>query len=109
MLEIDAATYHSCSPGIGLAAARVLAAADVFMVASDTIVTEFRGTDGRYDEDSLAPIVHPLLLRDHGIYIGELFALEELAAADVAEFMLVLAPLTVGGGTAGPLNPVAIA
>jgi kynurenine formamidase len=109
MLDRDADAYHSCSPGIGLAAGRALAAADVFMVASDTIVTEFRGTDGRYDEGSVAPIVHPLLLRDHGIYIGELFALEELAAAAVHEFMLVLAPLNVGGGTAGPMNPIAIA
>ena len=108
MWDEDADLYHSCEPGIGLAAARLLAAADIFMVASDTIVTEFRGTDGRYDGGSVAPIVHPLLLRDHGIFIGELFHLEELAAAGAVEFMLVLAPLSVDGGTAGPMNPIAI-
>lgn len=56
--------------------------------------------------------VHGSLLRDLGVYIGEIWWFEELAA-DCAEdgryeFFLAAQPLHVPGAVGAPLNPVAI-
>jgi kynurenine formamidase len=55
-----------------------------------------------------APPLHVSLIRDRGVYMLELLDLEELAAASRPEFMLVLNPLPIQGGTGGPCAPVAI-
>jgi kynurenine formamidase len=107
--ESDADAYHGSSPGIGVEAATLLAGADVALVGSDTIVVEVQNKDGTYDHASKAPIVHRMLIRDHGIYLLELLQLEDLARDGVREFMFVLAPLRLAGGTASPVNPIAIA
>jgi kynurenine formamidase len=107
ILDRDPDTYHASSPGIGMAAARWLAERDVCAVASDTIVVEVRH-DGRYDGGAEAPVVHPFLLRDHGIYLLELLRLDELAADGVGPCMFVAAPLRLVGGTASPVNPIAL-
>jgi len=56
--------------------------------------------------------IHGSLLRDLGVYIGEIWWLEELAA-DCAEdgryeFFLAAQPLNIPGAVGSPLNPVAI-
>lgn len=56
--------------------------------------------------------LHGNLLRDLGVYIGEIWWLEELAA-DCAEdgryeFFLASQPLNIPGAVGSPLNPVAI-
>jgi kynurenine formamidase len=109
MLERDADAYHASAPGIGMAAAMLLAGEDVALVGSDTIVVEVQNVDGTYDQASKAPIVHRLLIRDHGIYLVELLQLEDLARDEVREFMFVLAPLRLAGGTASPVNAIAVA
>jgi kynurenine formamidase len=52
--------------------------------------------------------VHRLLIRDYGVYLMELLALDQLAADRRFEFMFVAAPLQITGGTGSPINPLAI-
>lgn len=52
---------------------------------------------------------HRVALRDLGIYLIEALNLEDLAKDRVYEFMLVIAPLRLTGGTGSPINPIAIA
>ncbi len=53
--------------------------------------------------------LHPIALRDLGIYLVEALNLEELAADQVHEFFAIIAPLRLVGGTGSPINPIAIA
>lgn len=108
MLESDADAYHASAPGIGVEAAALLARADVALVGSDTMVVEVQSADGSYDRAAKAPIVHRLLIRDHGIYLLELLQLEDLARDGACEFMFVLAPLRLAGATASPVNAIAV-
>ena len=52
--------------------------------------------------------VHRLLLVEHGIHIIEVMNLENLAAAGIHEFVFVLAPLKIVGGTGSPVRPLAV-
>lgn len=109
IFDRDPDEYHRGAPGIGVAAAQWLADRDVCAVGADTVAVEVHGADDRYDGGSVAPSVHPLLIRDYGIYLLEMLDLEALAADGVVEFLFVLAPLQIVGGTASPVNPLAIA
>lgn len=108
VLDSDPEAYHASSPGIGVEAATLLAQRDVAVVGSDTMVVEVLHSDGTYDRASRSPIVHRLLIRDFGVYLVELLNLEALAADGVSEFMFVLAPLRLKGGTASPVNALAV-
>jgi kynurenine formamidase len=107
--ERDEDTYHASMPGIGIEAALHLAHGDVAMVAADTMAVEVQSADGSWSGGSAAPPVHKILIRDFGIYMLELLDLSALAADRVREFMFVLAPLLISGGTGSPVNPIAIA
>nr|WP_273888225.1 cyclase family protein [Rubrobacter naiadicus] len=52
--------------------------------------------------------VHRLLLAERGIHIIEVMDLSGLAAARVYEFLFVLAPLKIIGGTGSPVRPLAV-
>ncbi|GAA2348859.1 cyclase family protein [Dactylosporangium salmoneum] len=52
--------------------------------------------------------VHRLLLVDAGVFIIEHMRLEPLAEAGVSEFVFVLAPLPIVGGTGSPVRPLAV-
>ena len=52
--------------------------------------------------------IHRAAIRDLGIYLIENLNLEELAAEHIYQFLMVIAPLPLGGGTGSPLNPLAI-
>ena len=52
--------------------------------------------------------VHMLLIADNGINIIENFFLEEIAAAKEYEFLLVVAPLKIRGGTGSALRSFAL-
>jgi kynurenine formamidase len=59
-----------------------------------------------------ATSVHAVLIRDMGMTLGELFVLDELAAAceqrgDWA-FFFTASPLRVVGGVGSPITPLAI-
>nr|AKJ87269.1 hypothetical protein [uncultured organism] len=78
-------------------------------VAADNIALE-RVPHERAPE--LALPVHGNLLRDLGVYIGEIWWLEELAK-DCAqdgryEFFLAAQPLYIPGAVGSPLNPIAV-
>jgi len=56
--------------------------------------------------------IHGSLLRDLGVYIGEIWWLEELAGDcyedGIYEFFLAAQPLNITGAVGSPINPVAI-
>lgn len=98
-----AEAFFAGEPGIGLDAAIWIADQDVVAVGADNFAVEVIPTD----ISQPAP-VHRYLLRDCGIYLMELFQLDELAAHGIYEFFFVAAPLQIERGVGSPLNPLAI-
>jgi kynurenine formamidase len=78
-------------------------------IAADTVALE--RLPNEIDPEMAVP-VHGNLLRDLGVYIGEIWWLEELAADCAAdgryEFFLAAQPLNIPGAVGSPLNPIAI-
>lgn len=91
-------------PGIGAEAGEWLAAQGVSVVGADSTALEVVHAGKGHAE---LP-VHRILLVEHGIYIIETMFLEELAAAEVYDFSVVLAPLNIFGATGSPLRPLAL-
>ena len=52
---------------------------------------------------------HVHLLVESGIHLIEVLNLEELARAQVYEFLFVAAPLNIRGATGAPIRPLAFA
>jgi kynurenine formamidase len=52
--------------------------------------------------------LHLAAIRDRGVFFLELLDLERLAAEQVQEFLLVVAPLNIVGGVGSPCAPVAV-
>ena len=98
------AAFFGAEPGIGIAAAEWLGSLGVAGVGSDNFGVEVVPTE-RGDP---AP-VHRRLIRDYGVYLLELFVLDELARDQVHEFLFVAAPLMITGGVGSPINPLALA
>jgi kynurenine formamidase len=96
------------APGLGVSAAEYLCPRHVAGVASDTWGLE---TLPYESSDLLCPL-HVIFLVNAGIYIGEMWDVEALAAdcaADgVYEFFLTAPPLPITGAVASPINPLAI-
>ena len=78
-------------------------------IAADTVAVE--RVPNEIDPELLVPM-HGSLLRDLGVYIGEIWWLEELAADCAAdgryEFFLAAQPPNITGAIGSPLNPIAI-
>ena len=96
------------APGLGVASADFICGRGVVGVATDTWGIEALPYEA---PDILAPL-HIILLVNAGVYIGEMWDMEALAA-DCAEdgifdFFLCAQPLTVTGSVGSPLNPIAI-
>lgn len=91
-------------PGVSEAGARWLAAKGIHAAGADTIAFERLAPGGGH---ALLP-AHNVLLVEHGIYLIEAMALDELADAGVAEFAFVLAPLKLVGATGSPVRPLAL-
>ncbi|MFH1243725.1 MAG: cyclase family protein [Pseudomonadota bacterium] len=53
--------------------------------------------------------VHVILLVKNGIHIIEVMNLEAIAADRIYEFLFVVSPLKIRGGTASPVRPIALA
>ncbi|HEY3686470.1 MAG TPA: cyclase family protein [Streptosporangiaceae bacterium] len=103
----DPELYWSGQPGLTGDAGRWLAERDVAMVACDNAAVSGLRADqsaGESGDDDL----HLTLLWRHGVHIAEMLWLEDLAACDQAEFLFVAAPLAIDGGTASPINPLAV-
>jgi kynurenine formamidase len=91
-------------PGVGEAGAHWLAQRGVLAAGADTIAFEHLPPGGGH---AVLP-AHRVLLVEHGIYIVEALALDELAAAGVHEFTFVLVPLPIRGATGSPVRPLAL-
>jgi len=96
------------APGLSIDATDFLCPRDVAAVAMDTYSTEVSPPE----VPEIATPMHVILLVHAGMLLGELFHLQELAAACAAdgcyEFLLVAPPLPVSGGVGSPANPQAI-
>jgi kynurenine formamidase len=99
--------YWSGQPGLSAEAGRWLAARDVSLVASDNAA--IGGLNGRQlaDED-VGDDLHLIFLWRHGVHLAEMLWLEDLAVTGRTDFMFVAAPLVIEGGTASPINPIAV-
>jgi kynurenine formamidase len=97
--------HESGVPGPTEEAARWLAGWGVRATGGETIAYEqIKAGVGH----ALLP-VHRLLLVEYGVHIIEVMNLSGLAAAGVHEFVFVLAPLKIVGGTGSPVRPLAVA
>jgi kynurenine formamidase len=91
-------------PGPTVDAAEWLVAAGVRTTGADTTAYEqIRAGQGH----SILP-VHRVLLVDAGIHIIEHLNLEEASKQVLTEFLFVMAPLRIVGGTGSPIRPVAV-
>ncbi|WP_420117313.1 cyclase family protein [Micromonospora sp.] len=91
-------------PGISTAGAQWLAAAGVHAAGADTIAFECL----RPGQGHSALPAHRVLLVEHGIYLIETMALEEIARDGVHEFTFMMAPLALYGATGSPVRPLAV-
>jgi kynurenine formamidase len=91
-------------PGPTEEAARWLADCGVRATGAETIAYEQIRPEVGHD---LLP-AHRLLLVERGIHIIEVMNLAGLAAAGIKEFLFVLAPLRIVGGTGSPVRPLAV-
>ena len=102
----DAARYQGQAdgvPGPTPDAARYLAETGVTTTGSDTTAYEqIRAGAGH----KVLP-VHRILLVDAGIHIIEHLNLEEASKEGLTEFVFVMAPLRIVGGTGSPIRPFA--
>lgn len=103
----DATTYlgHDTGvPGPTEAGARWLADRAVRATGADTTAYE-QVLPGRGHTQLPA---HRLLLVERGVHIIEVLDLERIAARGAHEFVFVLAPLAILGGTGSPVRPLAL-
>jgi kynurenine formamidase len=96
------------APGLGVSTSEFFCERHVVGVSTDTWGIEAIPFE---TADLMSPL-HIILLVNAGIYIGEMWDLEALAADcaqdGVYEFFLSAPPLMVTGATGTPLNPLAI-
>lgn len=98
------------SPGVGVAGARYLVRQKPAVVGNDTLTFEVRppivGIPGT-PEFEVFP-VHMILIPDNGIGIIENYLLEEIAEKGEYEFLLVVPPIKIRGGTGSALRSFAL-
>ncbi|MFT4028863.1 MAG: cyclase family protein [Protaetiibacter sp.] len=103
----DAAAYlgqETGVPGVREDAGLWLADRGVVATGADTTAYE-QITAGQ--GHALLP-VHRLMLVERGIHIMEHLNLEDAAMAGLTEFVFVMAPLKIVGGTGSPVRPLAV-
>jgi len=91
---------HGC-PGLVEDGAKWLVKRGVAYVGADTLALEKTPTPN-------LP-VHVILLVQNGIHIMEAMNLDPLAMDGIHEFLFMVSPLKIRGGTASPVRPVAVA
>ena len=107
----DPATYKGDNAaGVGVAGARFLVDAKARVVGNDTLTFEVRPPLAFPPEVPLFQVfpVHMILIPDNGINIIENYFLEEIAAAKEYEFVLVVPPIKIRGGTGSALRSFAM-
>jgi kynurenine formamidase len=100
----------NASAGVGLLGAKYLVKQRARVVGNDTLTFEFRPpTVGNFgDPDFEVFPVHMFLIPDNGINIIENYFLEEIAREKEYEFLLVVPPLKIRGGTGSALRSFAL-
>lgn len=98
----DGSLYFSAGPGVGVEAAVWLDGRGIVALGTDTSATEpFPFPD---ENDT----VHRALLVERGVYLIEILQLDELAAAEIYEFLFLCLPLKFKGATGSWVRPVAV-
>jgi kynurenine formamidase len=100
----DNARYGAGEPGIGVEAAKWLAAKQVAMIGADTWGVEVAPNP---DADLAFP-AHQELITKNGIFLQENLDLSALVADQAWEFLYVFAPVPIKGATGSPGSPIAI-
>jgi len=96
------------SPGPGLDAANYLIGNGARVVGDDTLTFEKRPPLAVADGKTQVFPVHMRVIADSGIFIIENLNLEELAKAKAYEFVVVVPPLRILGGTGSALRVLAL-
>ncbi len=100
--------FMAGEPGLGLAACHWLHEHDIAALGSDNWAIE--AVPGKHPDVPFA--IHMVLIRDMGMTLGEMFDLDELAAACAEdgryEFLFVGPVLKFTGGAGSPANPLAV-
>ncbi|TMI12374.1 MAG: cyclase family protein [Betaproteobacteria bacterium] len=103
------ATYNGAfSPGPSLDAANYLIGNGARVVGDDTLTFEKRPPIAVADGKTQVFPVHMRVIADSGIFIIENLNLEELAKAKAYEFVVVVPPLRILGGTGSALRVLAL-
>jgi len=92
--------FEEGSPGLVISGAKWLVEKGISLIGSDTLALEKTPT-------ASLP-VHVLLLVENGINIMEVMNLEELAKKGAYEFLFMVSPLKIRGGSGSPIRPIAI-
>lgn len=96
------------SPGLSFSTLDWLFSREIAGIATDTWGCEVRPNEFA---DAFQPF-HQVAIPHMGLFIGEMWDLDDLAADCVADgiwdFLLVAAPLPVSGAVGAPLNPIAV-
>ena len=100
----DNTEYGKGEPGIGLAAGQWCIQKQVCVVGGDSWGVEVVPNP----DANLAFPVHQDLITKNGIFIHENLDLSTLAADRVSQFVYVMLPLRIKGGTGSPGRPIAI-
>jgi len=96
--------------GVGVSGAQFLIDAGARVVGNDTLTFEVRPPIAFLPEVPMFQVfpVHMLLIPQNGVAIIENYLLEEIAAAGEYEFLLVVPPIKVRGGTGSALRSFAL-
>lgn len=99
------------SAGVDVSGAQFLIDAGARVVGNDTLTFEFRPPLASPPDVPAFQVfpVHMLLIPQNGVYIIENYWLDEIAAAAEYEFLLVVPPIKVRGGTGSALRSFALA
>jgi kynurenine formamidase len=96
--------------GVGVTGAQFLIDRGARVVGNDTLTFEVRPPIAFPPETPLFQVfpVHMLLIADNGVNIIENYFLDEIAEAKEYEFLLVVPPLKIRGGTGSALRSFAL-
>jgi kynurenine formamidase len=107
----DPALYMGAnSAGVDVSGAQFLVDTGARVVGNDTLTFEFRPPLAFPPDVPAFQVfpVHMLLIPQNGVYIIENYWLDEIAAAAEYEFLLVVPPIKVRGGTGSALRSFAL-
>ena len=111
LFTADPATYKGDNAaGVGVSGAKFLVKEKARVVGNDTLTFEVRPPIAFPPDVPLFQVfpVHMLLIPDNGIAIIENYFLEEIAREREYEFLLVVPPIKIRGGTGSALRSFAL-